>query len=36
VIDFLEENPVFEKIVFVCFNDETFSNFSRILDERIK
>ncbi|ADE36616.1 O-acetyl-ADP-ribose deacetylase [Methanohalophilus mahii] len=36
VIDFLEEKPVFEKIVFVCFNDEAYSNFSRTLDERIK
>jgi len=36
VIDFLKGRPVFDRILLVCFNDETFSNFSRILDERIK
>ena len=33
VIDFLQETPVFDRILFVCFNDETFSNFNRVLNE---
>ncbi|KXS43899.1 MAG: Appr-1-p processing domain protein [Methanohalophilus sp. T328-1] len=33
VIDFLQETPVFDRILFVCFNDETFSNFNRLLNE---
>lgn len=35
VIDFLNDRPVFERIIFVCFNDETFSSFNRVLNERV-
>ncbi|APH39421.1 O-acetyl-ADP-ribose deacetylase [Methanohalophilus halophilus] len=36
VISFLNDRPVFDRIVFVCFNDDTFSSSNRVLNERIK